>query len=108
MLLQSLTPLRSLMSPVPSEGVKDIQTPLALRAALGMTPLVENGARLKTHSTASRRPSVDPLQRCKGELQRILFSIIIIILIRYRSNYFHFLIRGASFQWTQRSRESRF
>ena len=68
MLLQSLTPLRSLMSPIPSEDIEDIQTPLALRAALGMTPVVVNGARPKTRPAASRRPSIDPLQRCKGEL----------------------------------------
>jgi hypothetical protein len=85
------------MSPVPSEGVEDIQTPLALRAALGMTPLVENGARLKTHSTASRRPSVDPLQRCKGELQRILFQLLLLFSFGIVSTISIFLLEGHRF-----------
>ena len=68
MALQSITPQRNLLSPIPSEETEDIQTPLALRAAFGISPAVMNGARSQSHSTAIRRPSLDPLQRCKGEL----------------------------------------
>ena len=68
MALQSITPQRNLLSPVPSEEIEDIQTPLALRAAFGMSPAALNGARSQTHPSVIRRPSLDPLQRCKGEL----------------------------------------
>lgn len=67
MSLQSITPLRNMLSPVPSEEIEDVQTPLALRAALGMSPAV-NGTRSQTQAVVIRRPSLDPLQRCKGEL----------------------------------------